>query len=849
MESIQIIECSSSAHDLRSPLSGIAMIMFRNPLAIAAFALATVAAPLAAQQPGPPTGRPAGGLPGGGRGPGGPAAPRQGIRPYADVITSQAKTREGLFKVHEIGDKVFYEIPQSQLGKELLWMTTFAQTQTGYGYGGTEVQDRVVRWVRRGDRILLRNADYQVRVDGESPAVRRSVGDSTLEPIIQAIDIVALGPGDAPVIDVTSLFTTDVTEFSARRTLQMSRLDASRTFLEKIKVFPKNIETYVLATYAGAAAPAIPGGGRIPFPQRSGPRKDNSVDAATVVLHHSLVALPDKPMKPRLADSRVGYFGARHYEFGDKEHRVEEKEYIARWRLEKKDPTAAVSEPVQPIVYYIGREVPEKWRTYLKQGVEDWQVAFEQAGFKNAIIAKDAPSEQDDPDWDPEDIRFHTIRWLASATENAYGPHVGDPRTGEILDADVKFFHNILKLNTAWYFVQVSPNDPRARKLPLPDEVMGDLLRYVCAHEVGHTLGLQHNMKGSSAYTIKQLRDPNFTRQYGTEASIMDYGRFNYVAQPGDNARLLPLVAPYDKFAIEWGYKPLSGASPEADKAELDRIAARQVGNPMLRFGPPNAGTDPTQQTEDLGSDAIEATRLGFLNLNRVLDNLIAATCKPGEDYSMLQEMYGEVLSQRARELGHVTAIVGGVVETDYHFGRGGAVFKPVPADRQRAAVWFLNQNSFATPKNLLRTEILTRIEASGVLDRILQGQTTVMNSVLSETRMKRMLDHVALAGGKGYSPAALMDDVRAGIWGELQNKQVVIDPYRRNLQRAHLSLLAGRVAPGTSSPSESRALARASLTAIKDSAKAAIGRTSDRTSRIHLQDVIAGVDQALDPD
>ena len=331
----------------------------------------------------------------------------------------------------------------------------------------------------------------------------------------------------------------------------------------------------------------------------------------TVVLHHSMIKLPEDPMTPRIFDDRVGFFSVGFTDFGDdSEHAVKNVRYITRWRLEKKKPKAKLSEPVKPIVWYVSREVPAKWQPYVIQGIEAWQPAFEAAGFKNAIIGKLAPTRQEDPDWDPEDARYTTIRWLPSSVPNAFGPHVNDPRTGEILEADVRMFHNVIKLVRDWYFVQASPSDPRAQKLPMPDDLMGELISFVVAHEVGHSLGFPHNMKASSSYSIEQLRDAEFTKTMGTAPSIMDYARFNYVAQPGDGAALLPQIGAYDHFAVEWGYRQFPGGRGREGRAGADRRApGRQFD---AAFRKPNPREDPTQQTEDLGADAVEATRLGL---------------------------------------------------------------------------------------------------------------------------------------------------------------------------------------------------------------------------------------------
>ncbi len=809
----------------------------------------------------------------------GQVAPTSRPRPYSEVITSAAKTDNGLFKSHQIDDRYYWEIPTNLLGKEMLWVTTFRQTQTGYGYGGTEVQNRVVRWEKRGDRILLRAVDYQARAyDAKDEPLQRSLALASVEPILMTFDIRAYNDkaNNAPVIEVTPALTSD-NDFSARRQLNASRIDATRTFVDRVKSLPTNIEIDVLSTYvalpAGAGG-AGGGGGRRPA---DGPQPDRSTDAITVVLHHSLVLLPETPMKARLADDRVGFFSTGFYEFGNPKNRVNEVSFIDRWRLEKKDPNAALSEPVKPIVYYIGPEVPAKWRPYMKQAVEDWQVAFEQAGFKNAIIAKDAPTKAEDPNFDPDDVRYSVIRWLPSTTENAYGPHIVDPRSGEILNADVKVYENVLKLNEAWYFTQASPNDARARSFPLPEALVGQCLRYVLSHEIGHTLGFPHNMKASSSYTVAQLRDPKWTAEYGDEASIMDYGRFDYVAQPGDGVtRLIPKIGPYDKFATEWGYTPLpNAATPEAEKPFLDKIARRQETDGKLRFGhgPESSDTseDPTQQSEDLGSDPVAATALGLKNIDRIMGYLVSATVKPGENYDMLDEMYTQTLAQRQRELNHVVNVVGGVVQTSNYYEAADArpkVWTPVPAAKQKEAVQFLVANSLATPTTIVRTDITSRIGIAGVRDQVLSGQRAILSRLMASTRTKRMADVEAQFKGKMpvYTIGDLMDDVRKGVWSELAQPKVVVDPYRRDLQRAYVSAVASKLVPPEpvavpagipaalarqllpQDQPELRPAARAALLDTKVSIKNALVRTTDRDTRQHLLDIEQVIQNALYP-
>jgi hypothetical protein len=772
-----------------------------------------------------------------------------GVKPYDKVITKDAKTSAGLFLVHRLEDKVFYEIPVSEFGKEMLWVTQIAQTGTGFGFGGSPVGDRVVRWEQRDDLVLLRDVRYEIRADVDDP-IRDAVKASSVEPIIAVFNVQAYGKDKAPVIDVTSLLTGDVPEFSARGRLRASGIDSRRTFVEKVKAFPTNIEAKVLATYR------LGGGGRrlegLPIPVPSGPPDGGDAGVVTAMIAHSMVRLPDEPMKPRRFDDRVGFFNVEFKDFsGQSRPEAEDVAYITRWRLEKKDPKAEVSEPVKPIVFYVGREVPAKWRPWIKKGVEAWQPAFEKAGFKNAIVCKEPPSEREDPDWDAEDARYSVIRWLPATIENAMGPHVHDPRTGEILEADILMYHNVIKLVRDWYFVQASPSDEKSQKLPLSDDLLGELLSFVVTHEVGHSLGFPHNMKASSSYTVEQLRSKDFTAENGTAPSIMDYARFNYVAQPGDGAALMPKIGPYDHFAVEWGYKSFPDAKDyDAEKAELAKIAARQKDDVKLRFGDPNPGEDPTQQTEDLGSDAVAATELGMKNIDRVAGYLVEASCKDGENYDLLRNMYSALIAQRNRELNHVANVVGGVVRTNFWFPDGTKVYEPVPAEQQKKAVAFLIEHGLRVPEKLVDPAIVQRLEPTGSVDRILGSQRGLLASLLGGRRLKRMGELAARDGDKAYRPSDLIADLHAGIFSELKKSPVDVDLYRRNLQRAYVDVLSSAV-ENPASDSDQTALARAELKAIAQEAKSVLADDSKQVSpaaRIHLDDLQARIEVALSP-
>jgi Met-zincin/Domain of unknown function (DUF5117)/Domain of unknown function (DUF5118) len=775
------------------------------------------------------------------------AAPTPGTpRPYDRVITKEAKSDPGIFTVHRVGERFYYEIPVNQLNKEFLWVSQIARTTVGAGQGGQAVGNRVVKWERRNNRVFLRSISYDIVADRKTP-IAQAVEAANNDAILMAFNVEAVGKDDAPVIDVTRLFTTEVPEFSGRSRVRSRQFDGARSFIERAVSFPENIEVEATHTYSTGVELQGPQ----PVPNPAAAARPGS---ASVVMHYSMVKLPENPMMPRLFDERVGYFTVQQYDYGRDEHRAQRRRYIARWRLEKKDPAAALSEPIKPIVYYVDPATPAKWVPFIKRGIESWQPAFEEAGFKNAILAKDAPTKEQDPDWSPEDARYSVIRWLPSTTENASGPHVSDPRTGEILESDIQFHHNVMNLVRDWYFVQVGPLDPRAAKLPLPDDLMGRLIEYVAAHEVGHTLGFQHNMKASSMYAPEKIRDAAWVKKMGHTPTLMDYSRFNYVAQPEDRIDpedLIPRIGPYDKWATMWGYKPIPGAKTADDeKKTLDEWARAQDATPWLRFSTVDSGgADPGELTEAVGdADAVRSTAMGLKNLERVANMLLTATTKSGEPYDDLEEMYGRLLGQWVLEMNHVAAVVGGVASQQKVYGQDGLRFVPIPRERQRAAVEFLSAHAFTAPMFVVKPEILRRIEPAGTLERIRTSQLRVLTTVMTDARINRLAEQEAIDGAAAYKPSEFFTDVRRAIWSEIEATAVRVDPYRRNLQRAYLDLMNEKINGRLASSGESRPLARLEIRALDTAVRAAMPRTTDRVTRAHLQDVRDQIGRILDP-
>ncbi len=803
-------------------------------------------------------------------------------KPYNKVIDSTAVTQKGLIDVHKVEEKYLFEIPESLLGSEIMTTTRYSKTPAGGGiFGGEEINRQVVKWEKGlNNNLLLRSVTYVIMTPDEDKPMAQAVKNSTSDPIIANYDILAIkkdssGKKDVGyVIDVTGTFESDLQTFSLdpikKQLLNIQGFQKDRSFIQKISSFPINTEIRTVKTFA-TTAPQL---SLNPTP-KIGTNLPAALDAGviTLELNTSMILLPKNPMRKRTFDARVGYF-ANEYELFEEESQKSDTEVFAvRWRLEpkseedaKRQKNGELIEPKKPIVYYIDPATPEKWKKFIKLGIDDWQVAFENAGWKNAIRGEYWP--ENDPTMSLEDARFSVLRYFAAEIQNAYGPNVNDPRTGEILESHIGWYHNIMSLLRNWYMIQTAAVDPAARAKKFDDNLMGELIRFVSSHEVGHTLGLRHNMGASSATPVEKLRDKDFQDKFGHTSSIMDYARFNYVAQPEDGVKtFFPRIGDYDKWAIKWGYSYFDEAKSEKEeKAILNEMTKEAYKNRRLWFGTETSPYDPRYQTEDIGDNAMRASEYGIKNLKRILPNLMGWSAEKGESYAELEQLYNALTGQFRRYMGHVTKNVGGVYDTPKTYDMTGNQFEVVPKAIQKDAVAFLNVQLFATPKWLMDQNILAKINPENGVESIKGMQDATLSNLLAGDRLVRLLE-ASSVNKNNYSVDELLTDLKNGIFSELKSS-AAIDMYRRNIQKLYIDKVIGLLKPGTTtvrsvpvgvtygfttktvnlSQTDLPSIARGQLIGLKNQIKTAASKTTDRMSKFHLLDLISRIDAALDP-
>jgi hypothetical protein len=811
-------------------------------------------------------------------------APKTGPKPYKEVITDKAKTSKGLFTVHKVEDKFFFEIADSLMGREIMTVTRISKTGTIPGtYGGEQLNRQVINFDKGPDnKIFLRTIQYiNVSTDSTAP-MYKAVQNSNVQPIAQAFDVKAVKKDSvskqgSTVIDVSDFFKGDnqiisLSSFS-KSMYKITSLAADRSYIQGIKTFPINIEVKMVKTFNGSApTPSFGLPMPSPIPSVNIPAL-SAAGAVTMELNTSMVLLPKQPMKQRFYDPRVGYFANGYTVFEDGGQRTEDRTFAVRWRLEPKNAEDAAKqkkgeliEPKKPIVYYIDPATPVKWRKYLKLGVDDWQKAFEAAGWKNAIRGEILADG--DTTISLEDARFSAIRYFASDIENAYGPNVSDPRSGEIMESHIGWYHNVMKLLKKWYMTQGAAVDARARKNKFDDELMGDLIRFVSSHEVGHTIGLRHNFGSSSTIPVENLRNPAWIAEHGHTPSIMDYARFNYVAQPEDGVKdLYPRIGEYDIWAIKWAYQTLDGATADDDQKVLNKqFITEYAKNPRIWFGTESNPYDPRSQSECLGDNNMLASDYGIKNLKRILPNLIDWTKEEAQDYDMLTEGYGEIVNQYRRYIGHVTKNVGGVYETPKSMDEQGAVYEPTPRNIQKDAVSWLGRQVFDSPTWLLDEKIMAKTRPDQGVDAISRIQEGTLNSLFTNDRMQRFIETNAKFPAS-YSLDEMFTDVRSSIWSELRTRKA-IDASRRNLQKIYMEKMIatlnatgiapsfnfggrGTVVPNPIDPRKTDIISvtRGHLLTLREEIKSALYQPMlDKMSKYHLQDCLFRIEKGLDP-
>jgi hypothetical protein len=803
-----------------------------------------------------------------------PAPAKPGPKPYKDVITAKAKTTKGLFTVHKIDDKYFFELSENLFNKEIMAITRYSKVAGGGGvYGGELANQQVVKFEKGPDNKVFMRVVTLISVADSSQPIYKAVSNSNLDPIAATFDIKSLGKDSSgAVIEVTDFFKGDNQAVSvssqAKRRLNLTGLLNDRSYIDVIKSFPINTEVRTVKTYGSSPAPAGMGG----FPTASSLPAANAAGAITLEINTSFIKLPENPMQRRMNDPRVGFFAEDYTRYSDDQQKVENESFVVRWRLEPKKEDVEkwkkgeLVEPVKPIVYYIDPATPKKWRPYLIQGINDWQKSFEKAGFKNAIIGKEWP--ENDSTMSLEDARFSVLRYFASDIPNAYGPNVHDPRTGEIIESHIGWYHNVMSLVHDWYFVQTAAVDPGARKMKYDDDLMGNLIRFVSSHEVGHTLGLRHNMGSSSKTPVEKLRDKSWVEANGHTASIMDYARFNYVAQPEDNigrSGLFPRIGDYDDWAIEWGYG-FGADDVDADKKQRNKLYNDRIAkNPRIWFGTYEYGnmSDARTQSEDLGDNSVKASEYGVKNLKRIMSQLPEWTKEESDRYENLAQMYRQTVGQFNRYVGHVSRNIGGYYETQKSVEQDGSVYEVTPKAVQKEAVAFINNQLFATPTWMIDPKILDKI-SSPTGDQLGSLQDNTLGSLLSSARLTRMTTS-SKRFPNSYDIAELFSDLKKGIFSELSSKKA-IDGYRRNLQKSYVermsSLLGNAPAGGgitisiggavSAGPDPKKtdvtSVVRAHLASLRSEIQATIPATTDTMSKYHLMDLSERIKTALDP-
>ena len=689
-----------------------------------------------------------------------------------DSILNTMPKSEGLLTTYFDGDDLYLKFPKEVLEKDLLMVTRLKQLPSNYSAyrnAGSKTSEQLIHLVKVGKSIDLIQVSTTNVADEDDP-IRLSVAQNNLNPILATFPIKS-EEGEDIVIEASSFFNSDSPSFNIipdglKKEYKMGKADDKRSRINSAKSFPKNTEiTHTLT-----------------FPTDNPPR-GNSTNTFTFQVNHSIIALPEDLMQVRYEDPRVGWFGLGKYNYSSDALKSDEVRLIRRWRLEPKNKKAyargKLSEPVKPIVYYLDPATPEKWRPYFIKGIEDWNSAFEKAGFKNAIQAKIAPTAEENPDFSPEDVRFSTVRYVASTTRNAVGPSVSDPRTGEIIESDIIWYHNHLKSYRNRYLLETGAANPKARTLDTPEEEIGEMMRRVISHEIGHALGLPHNMKASSAYPVESLRSGRFTQENGIATTIMDYARYNYIAQPGDeNIRFVRQLGPYDDYAIEWGYRYFPNSSAEEDQKILKSFVDERSTDPMYMFG--GRGNDPNAQTEDIGDNSVQASTYGLSNLKIVAENLEQWTTTSGQSYEDLEELYGEMLGVYRRYVYHVASVVGGVHETLLTKGQPGEPYQVVDKAKQIKALEFLNENVWTPQYWLIDNALVSKFSKSGKLESIISLNKGVLNRLMDADRLNLMWDTNSSLLGNGLSPQELLDRLA----GDLVYGRTAPDQVERELQK-----------------------------------------------------------------